>query len=450
VGPVARRLGTVAAAVLVAACANGPTPEQVAANPTSTWLTYHRTATRTGDGGASLPFLAGTLHKRWSATLDGAVYGEPILVGSTTIAVTENNTVYGLSTSTGRTLWSRHLGTPVPLSAQPCGNINPLGITSTPTYDPTTGSLFVVTETTGGVHTLWALTSTNGAIRWHRNLDVLSNRDRKAEQQRSALLVTGGRVLTSFGGHAGDCGNYVGYITSVPTSGSGATTYYAVPTAREAGMWAAGGPALGSNGIVYVASGNGAATSPPYDGSDSVIALNPTTMKRTAIFAPSTWADDNARDLDLGSLSPVPIAGKILIAGKRGVVYLLPRTLGGIGGQLASRSGCTSFGGAAVRGQVVYLPCQEGLRAVKVGSASLSFLWQAAGIPGSPVLAGPAVYVLNPSAQRFYELAASDGRVVRSLALGVPISRFATPTVANGGRTVLVGTMRGVIAIAGS
>jgi outer membrane protein assembly factor BamB len=444
-----KRIGTVLAVVLVAACANGPTPEKVAANPTSTWLTYHRTATRTGDAGASLPALTGTLRKLWTRTLDGAVYGEPILVGGTTIAVTENNTVYALSTSTGRIVWQRHLGTPVPLSAQPCGNIDPLGITSTPTYDPTTGSLFVVTETTGAVHNLWALAATTGAVRWHRGLDVLSNRDRHAEQQRSALLVTAGRVLTTFGGHAGDCGNYVGYVTSVPTSGSGATTHYAVPTGREAGMWAAGGPALGLNGIVYVAAGNGSSTT-TYDGSDSVIALNPTTMQRTAWFAPTTWADDNLRDLDLGSMSPVPIAGKVLIAGKRGVVYLLPRTLGRIGGQLASRSGCTGFGGAAVRGQVVYLPCTEGIRAVKVGSASLSWVWQRSGVPGSPVLAGNVVYVLAPAAQRFYELSISTGVVLRSLSLGVPISRFATPTVANGGRTVLVGTMRGVIAIAGS
>jgi outer membrane protein assembly factor BamB len=453
VGSARTRLGTVTALLAVvaaAACSGGtPSPEAeslAAANPTSTWLTYHRTATRTGDGGASLPILTGTLRKLWSATLDGAVYGEPILVGATTIAVTENNTVYALSTATGRTLWKRHLGTPVPLSAQPCGNIDPLGITSTPTYDPATGSLFVANETTGAVHTLWALTATTGAVRWRRNLDVLSTRDRHAEQQRSALLVTAGRVLTTFGGHAGDCGNYIGYVTSVPTSGVGATTVYAVPSPREAGMWAAGGPALGLNGIVYVASGNGASTS-VYDGSDSVIALNPTTMRRTALFAPSTWQDDNARDLDLGSLSPVPIAGKVLIAGKRGIVYLLPRTLGGIGGQLASRSGCAAFGGAAVRGQVVYLPCTDGIRAVRVGSASLSWVWRAAGIPGSPVLAGSAVYTLNPAGQRFYELSISTGQVLRSLALGVPISRFATPTVANGGRTILVGTMRGVIAV---
>ena len=33
-----------------------------------------------------------------------------------------------------------------------------------------------------------------------------------------------GGVLTAFGGLAGDCDDYVGYVTSVPTSGTGPTT----------------------------------------------------------------------------------------------------------------------------------------------------------------------------------------------------------------------------------
>jgi outer membrane protein assembly factor BamB len=417
------------------------------ANPTSTWPTYHRTSTRTGDAGADLPILTGSLRTLWKANLDGAVYGEPILVGATTIAVTENDTVYALSTATGRQLWRRHLGTPVPLSAQPCGNIDPLGITGTPAYDPATGSLFVVTETTDAVHTIWALEAASGALRWHRGLDVVRGRDRHAEQQRSALLVTAGRVITTFGGHYGDCGDYVGYVTSVPTSGRGVTTAYVVPTAREGGMWAAGGPALGVNGTLYVSVGNGAATAGRYDGSDSVIALNPATLKRTALFAPTTWAADNAGDLDLGSMSPVPVGGKVLIAGKRGDVFLLPAALGGIGGQLASTGGCAGFGGAAVRGQVVYLPCVTGIRALRVGAASLTWSWQAPGIPGSPVLAGGAVYAVDASAGRFYELSITTGRVLGSLSLGAATSTFATPTVADGGRTVLVGTKHGVVAV---
>jgi outer membrane protein assembly factor BamB len=447
------RLRTVLAllGLVVAACGSGSPPAVeapvgAATPPASTWPTYHGNAGRTGDAGASLPVLTGTLRAAWNARLDGAVYAEPVLVGSTVVVATENDSVYALSLA-GRVLWRRHLGTPVPLRALPCGNIDPLGITGTPAYDRATGSLFVVAETTGGVHTLYALAATTGAIRWHRNLDVQTKRQRIAQQQRGALLVTAGRVVVAFGGLYGDCGNYVGYVTSVPTSGQGATTTYTVPTAREAGIWAPPGPVLGPNGLVYVATGNGAATGGTWDGSDSVVSLVPSTMRRVSAFAPRTWPQDNAQDLDLGSLSPVPVSGGHLVAaGKRGTVYLLHWTLGGVGRQIAALNGCQAYGGAAVRSATVYLPCVDGLRALRYGTSSLRWTWQASGIPGSPVLAGGVAYVLAPSRSTFYELSLSTGRVLRSLRVPA-VSRFATPTVANGGRLVLVPTMTGVVAV---
>ena len=77
----------------------------------------------------------------------------------------------------------------------------------------------MVAETVGGHHTLWALNAANGNKRWHVSLDVLPNRNRKAEQERSAVLVANGRVIVSFGGLAGDCDNYVGYVTSTSVHG---------------------------------------------------------------------------------------------------------------------------------------------------------------------------------------------------------------------------------------
>src|SRR5579875_300472 len=149
------------------------------------WPTYGRTSSRSGEvsRGVHLP-----LHHSWTANLDGAVYGEPIVVGGKVIAATENDSVYALDSSTGKVLWRKHLGSPQPLSGLPCGDIDPLGITGTPAYDAKTGSVFVVAETNGGHHTLWALKATTGHKRWHRSLDVEKHRNRKAEQERSALL----------------------------------------------------------------------------------------------------------------------------------------------------------------------------------------------------------------------------------------------------------------------
>ena len=49
-------------------------------------------------------------------------------------------------------IWTTSLGAPVPLSVLPCGNIDPMGVTGTPTIDPTTGIVYLeaYVETSGG------------------------------------------------------------------------------------------------------------------------------------------------------------------------------------------------------------------------------------------------------------------------------------------------------------
>ena len=409
------------------------------------WPSYHRDPTR--GGYLPGPALTTPLRPSWSATLDGAVYAEPLVVRGTVVAVTERGSVYALDPATGARIWERNLGPPQPQSGLPCGNIDPLGITGTPAYDSATGSLFVVAETSGGVHTLWALDAATGASRWHRSLDVLPDRNRLAEQHRAALLVTQHRVITTFGGLAGDCDNYVGYATSVPTSGTGATTTYAVPTAREAGMWSPAGPVLGPNGHVYVASGNGAEVGGAWDRSDSVTELDATTMAPLSVFAPTTWSQDNRADLDLGSSSPVPAHGRIVIAGKRGTVYLLPEQFSGVGHQIAALDGCKAYGGAARKGNDVVEPCSDGLRLLHVGRASLSWGWQAAGVTGSPIIVGDEVYATDQRTSELVDVALSTGSVRSRVAVGA-VTRFATPTPYAG--RIYVPTLRGVAAVVGS
>ena len=123
-----------------------PSPSDVAT--AADWPVYHRDAARTGLDPA-FPALRGPLAVAWSRPLDGAVYAEPLVVSGAVIAATENDTVYALDPASGRVLWTRHLGTPVRLSSLSCGNIDPLGITGTPAFDPLTGSLFAVAEVQG-------------------------------------------------------------------------------------------------------------------------------------------------------------------------------------------------------------------------------------------------------------------------------------------------------------
>jgi YVTN family beta-propeller protein len=377
------------------------------------------------------------------------VYGEPLVVGSTLVAATEGDRVYGLNARTGKVRWRTGLGTPQPMSGLPCGDIDPLGITGAPAYDPTTGSVFAVAETVGGHHTLWALDARTGHKRWHRSLDVLPNRDRRAEQERSAVLVEHGRVVVSFGGLAGDCANYVGYVTSTSVTGAGPTFHYAVPTAREAGMWAPPGPVLGRNGHVYVASGNGAELHGKWDKSDSVTELTAKRLKRVSVFAPSTWRDDNVRDLDLGSMSPmsVPSIHRIVIAGKRGVVYLLHERLHGVGSAIKKLSGCHAFSGGARLGHTVLMPClgERQVRALRVGTSSLRWTWSA-GVFGAPVIAGRRVYVADRDSGDLVVLDRGNGHVVQRIHAG-SLTHFPSSVVDGG--YVFVPTLHGITAFSG-
>jgi len=412
------------------------------------WTTYHRDAARTGVA-PNRP-AAGPLSIAWQRRLDGAVYGQPLAIGGLVIAATEGDTVYGLDRATGQIRWHVHLGTPVPLSALPCGDIDPLGITGTTVYDRATRMVYAVAETTGFHHVLAGIAVPTGKLVFRRDVPTPDGHPRY-DQQRAALLVNRGRVYVAFGGLDGDCGPYQGSINGVPASGRGPIVSYKVPTAREAGMWAAGGPVAGPDGTVYVSAGNGAALRPPYDGSDSVTALTPA-LRRTGIFAPATWPADNASDLDLGSTSPGLLGnGMILAVGKNGTGYLLnSRHLTGVGSQVADAPVCAAFGGMATRGTVVYVPCiSGGMAAVDTSGNRVRVLWRGpAPAQGSPVLGGGAVWVPDWNAGVLYQLDPGTGHVRQLIRLGSPLPHFASPSLS--GPLALIGTMSGVVAVRGA
>jgi outer membrane protein assembly factor BamB len=215
-------------------------------------------------------------------------------------------------------------------------------------------------------------------------------------------------------------------------------------------MWATPGAVLGPNGSVYVASGNGAELHGTWDHSDSVIELDPVTMREKSVFAPSTWREDNVDDLDLGSMAPavVPAAGRIVIAGKRGVVYLLGPSSHGVGSELASLDGCQAFGGSAVVGRTVLMPClgEGSVRALRVSGSSLRWGWSAPHLFGAPVVAGSRVYVADRDSGDLVVLSLASGRVLSRQHAG-PMPHFPSQVVS--GRWVFVPSLDGVTAFRG-
>ncbi|TMM37723.1 MAG: hypothetical protein E6F99_11455 [Actinobacteria bacterium] len=447
-----------AAILLVTACDRakplqpGPVPSERVVSPApdsssppladGDWPTYHKDNTRTGLP-ADFP-APRALSQAWKATLDGAVYGQPLVIGDTVYAATEHDTVYALAADSGKVRWSTHVGEPMPRSQLPCGNVNPLGITSTMVYDPDTRLVFALAETAGAHHTLFGLDAATGAVKVTRAAEAPKGTP-VAHQQRSALTLYNGRVYIPYGGLYGDCGSYIGSVVGIPTTGTGAAISYAIPASREGGIWSPAGGIV-HNGRLLFPVGNGESTGGSYDGSDSVIALDPDLHLKDS-FAPGTWAQDNNRDLDLGSMTPVVVNGYVLIAGKRGVGYTLrPDRLGGIGGQVAQAETCEAYGGAAVDGDMAYLPCTDGTRAVQVDAAGhLAVRWHAAvAAAGSPTLGGGALWVIDYDGGVLYALDPGNGTVRQQLKIGTT-PHFAAPTLA-GGRAY-VGTLDAVVAI---
>ena len=409
---------------------------------------YHQNQERTGVA-TGLP-AAGALRIAWSAQLDGEVAGQPLILGGTVVAATEGDTVYGLSRASGKVLWSTTVGSPLPLADQPCGNLDPLGITGTPVYDQANGLVYVVAQDGATVHRLVGLRLTDGKVEVTRDIPA-PDHEPAYDQQRGALALTDGHVYVVFGGHFGDCGPYIGSVVGVPASGRGAIWSYRVPTPKQGGIWAAGGPVVSPAGTIYVSSGNGGRFAPPYDGSDSVIALTPR-LRRIGVFAPSNWVMLSQDDLDLGSTSPALLSdGQILQVGKSGVAYLVNSAhLGGVGGQVAQLPVCVAFGAAAVSGATVYVPCwSEGLTAVDTSGGRLAVRWRSpAAASGSPVIGGGALWVSAHGDGVLYEIDPATGAVRHQISIAGSLPDFASPSLS--GNLVLVGTLTGVVAVSGA
>ncbi|MGH9092700.1 MAG: PQQ-binding-like beta-propeller repeat protein [Acidimicrobiales bacterium] len=446
------RAGAGPVVAAVAACAAALAPPGAAgygaAGAASTaargaWTVYHGDPEGTGAVGG--PSFAGATAAWTSPVLDGQLYGEPLETGGRVLVATENDTVYALAAGSGRVLWHRHLGTPVPASSLPCGDISPtVGITSTPVVDRSLDEIFVVAdeEISGApAHVLVGLDVATGRRLLRRPVDP-PGASTAALLQRAGLALDRGRVLVGFGGNFGDCSTYHGWLESVPAAGRGPVARFEVdggPGQSQGAIWMGGAaPEVDPSGSIWLAAGNGSTTTgdAPYDNSDSVLELSPS-LAPEQVFAPADWYADNAYDRDLGSSAPALVGSHVVQAGKSQTAYLLDRSaLGGTGGQRASVPVCPGGdvdGGDAVDAGVVYLPCRRGLEALRVGGPSpgLTVAWQAtSGAVGPPIVAGGLVWSMGGAT--LYGLDPSTGARVAALDVGLPANHFPTPSVGDG------------------
>ncbi len=420
--------------------ATGPGPRVA---PSSSWTTFDQNGLRTGVDASGAPFSPATA--AWtSATLDGQVYGQPLIATGRVYTATENDTVYALAADTGSVLWATHVATPFSPSTVPgiCGNIRPtVGITSTPVIDTARGEIFVVAaEQAGGAaaHHLIGLDMYTGAVLLNEIIDPPNLVPNPAyELQRASLGLDDGRVIVGFGGNFGDCGTYHGLVVSAPETGAAPSTFVVARGFNQGAVWLGGAaPTIDAQGNVWVATGNSSAPSNSYDYSDGVIELSPT-MQVVDYFAPTSWHADNSSDADLGSAAPALLPdGLVFQVGKSLTAYVLHQSgLGHIGGQIQSKlnfCGSDPDGGSADLNGTLFVPCSDGLRAVTpTAGSSPAALWHtSSGAHGSPIVAGGQVWSIGGGT--LYALDPANGAVDQQFPVGSSSTDFPSPAAADG------------------
>jgi len=440
------RLGLAVAVLSAVGVASSLAPAgHPAAAASADWPVYH--GSFSGAGVASGPTTFDGARKAWtSRNLHGQIFGEPLVVGNDVVVATEDDDVYALNAADGAVLWSKQIARPVPANRLPCGDIRPkVGITSTPVVDTGRSEVFVVADEWSGnsaSHHLVGLDLATGDELLDQVVDPAGTTP-TAQLQRDALTLDDGNVIVAFGGNAGDCSTYNGWIVATPESGGSLRTFEVDPSPGndQGAVWMGGAaPVIDGSGDIWFASGNGSNTSgadPDY--SDSVVELS-SSLAPLQTFTPSTWQSDNASDADLGSSNPAVLPdGLVLQAGKSQTLYVLDgSSLGGVGGQESEIDGFCGAdvdGGDAFDGDVVYLPCGNGVTAVQASTSppGASVLWTTStGSSGPAIVADGLIWTIGRNPGTLYGLDPGTGSPTVQFHLGAVANHFPTPSVGDG------------------
>jgi hypothetical protein len=474
--PNALKMGAIMSCAMVAYAAAAGIGNAVA---TESVITYHGAADRSGLYVA--PTLTWTkaatvkLDTNFHAGVDGWVYAQPLYwvpPGGTghLIVATEQNFVYALDASTGKQIWAKGLGAPVPLSKLPCGNINPMGVTGTPVIDPVAAIVYLeafVQTASGPRHYVFGLSLATGTIAPGWPVDIGTGLaalhrgfDEAPQGQRSALALINGKLYVPYAGHFGDCGVYNGIVVGPNTAKPAVFGAWSTKT-QGGGSWGQSGVAF-DGASLYVTTGNAFGASTVWGGSEAVVRLPLTLADPTAndadFFAPTNWHTLDLRDLDLGGTSAIPVntptIERVLALGKDGNAYLLnPENLGGVGHAIAMtevstgeiRTAMATYPSTGAAMVVFEGACPKGqsgnLVMLKVTPSAIATAWCASfNGSGAPIVtttdgkADPIVWVAGAQGDgKLYGFRGTDGKLLAAAAGGsAPIQRYQTILWANG------------------
>jgi outer membrane protein assembly factor BamB len=279
--------------------------------------------------------------------------------------VTEANDVLALDADTGAQIWNTNVGTPEPESAGPtlegqhCGTVWPLGITGTPIIDVPSRSILVAAMTMQGTtpdFLVVSLSVDDGTINWKVDLNAsVPGFQSMPQMQRGALALQNGVLYVPFGGQAGGCVPFHGWVVGVPLAAPHKATGWHTGSSG-AGIWGPSG-AASDDTSVYVATASPDTYGISPDWSDNNIeailrigAGATFSGARKDYFVPTDWFDYGINGSQLGAAGvvlfdmPGSTPSELALAiGKTSDAYLVDRTnLGGVGGEVTHLESATA------------------------------------------------------------------------------------------------------------
>ncbi len=274
----------------------------------------------------------------FKVAVDDQVYAQPLYMANVSIAggthnvvfiATANNSVYAFDADSGALYWHVTLGTAFRVQdvGFSCSDVlASSGIMSTPVIDPSSGTLYVVTETWNGSasHQLHALNLATGADKAGSPATLSTGGFSSTYQiQRTGLLLSNGNIYIAFASHC-DNGTYGGYTFAYNASNLSQVAVFDPSPSKQGAIWQSGnGPAADSSGSVYLITGNGA-----WDGNtnfgESFLKMS-STLALQDWHTPSDYDNLNQGDADLTASGPVLIPGTGLVVGggKDGYLHLV-------------------------------------------------------------------------------------------------------------------------------
>ncbi len=407
-----------AALVLIGACSSDSGAPPSRSGPS--WPMYRGDLARDGHGaGAELTAdQAGRLRPAWTASLDGAVDGTPVVAGGTVVAGSEQGELAALDSGSGRQVWTKHgLG----------------GISGSPALS---GNVVVAATLAGHVY---AFDLRDGRALW----------DWKSPGNKPAIWASpeifGALVIVGVGSQYGDQPLEPGAMVGLDLSSGAQRWRFCIEAGCAPGGGISSSVAIDAEGRAFVGTGN------PDDG---VLSFAAATGKRM-------WAvsmhPDAARDLDVVATPIVTLVGgrEVVAVGSNGGLFDVLDA--GTGGVLWSRF---LVAGSAVHG-LIASPAFDGVNFLVPSASSPTGVFALDPTKGSiqweqvtdlPVYSAPAVgkQVLvfgtgdvfgDARRGALVALSTTDGAVVWSY--DTHQSVFSAPAIA--GTTLIVGDTGGSV-----